>query len=299
MGSRQPRAERPSADVRLATAARLPAPDPDTDLVADELARRGIDVAVTQWDDPSVDWPATGLVVIRSTWDYHLRRDEFLAWARATEAATTLWNPAEVVAWNSHKGYLLDLERRGVPVVPTWLVRAGTATDLADGCRRRGWDTVVVKPAVSIGALGTGRFAADDPAAGRHLDALLAAGDVLVQPLLAEIEEGERSLVHLGGELSHAVDKRPAAGEYRIHEEFGGSVHAHEPTDAERSVARRCLAAVEHRLPYARVDLVASDDGPLVMELELIEPSLFLPQAPAGVERFAQVVADHLDGQGS
>jgi glutathione synthase/RimK-type ligase-like ATP-grasp enzyme len=150
---------------------------------------------------------------------------------------------------------------------------------------------VVIKPAVSGGAVGTERFPVTSPEAAAHVTRLAADGDVLVQPFVPGVTEGETSLVYFDGDLSHAVRKVPAAGDYRVHDHHGGTLHPHVATAAEQEVAEQTLAAAPATTAYARIDLVAGPDGPLVMEAELIEPELFLPHDPASVHRFARVLA--------
>ena len=202
-------------------------------------------------------------------------------------------NPPEVLAWNSHKGYLVEIAGAGVPVVPTRLVAAGEGAGLSAGEREL---ALVVKPAVSSGSRGAERFGPGDPAAAAHLADLVAEGDALVQPYVESVaEHGERSLIFLGGRLSHAVDKVPAPGDYRVQEMYGGRYRAHSPTAAEQAAAERALAAAPTAgLLYARVDMVEGPDGPQVMELELIEPELFLGFDAGAPDRLAARIAGAL-----
>ncbi len=248
-----------------------------------------------RWDDPSVDWSSFGAAWIRSTWDYTGRSDEFLTWTARVAALTRLWNPAEVVAWNSHKSYLLELAAAGVAVVPTEPVAAGTAVDLVALMDDRGWDEVVVKPAVGAGAVGAERVPRSRARAWTEADRARTAPDRLVQPLVVEVADGEVSLLVVEGRLTHAVRKVPAPGDFRVHAHLGGRELAHEPTPAERDLARAVLAVDAladgplasggEPLLYARVDCVTTAQGPQLMELELIEPSLFLPLAPPDARR--------------
>jgi glutathione synthase/RimK-type ligase-like ATP-grasp enzyme len=285
-------------DVALATMPSASHADGESALLVAELAARGVRAALVPWDAED-DWSRVPLVVSRSPWDYTARRGEFLAWARSVARVTRLLNPAELLVWNSHKGYLAELADAGVPVVPTTSLRAGA--DLAEQAgalqhaAATGADSdVVIKPAVSAGARGTLRAAAAGAEAREHLAALLREGDALVQPYLPQVEDGEVSLVLFAGVLSHAVRKLPAAGDFRVQEMHGGSVVAHEATDAERAVAAAVLAAVRWPAAYARIDLVTTGDGPLLMEAELIEPELFLPRDPAAAGRFADVLVQAL-----
>jgi glutathione synthase/RimK-type ligase-like ATP-grasp enzyme len=280
-------------DIVLATTADMPKPDPESHLLVDALARLGLTAELRPWDEDR-DWAEVPLVVSRTPWDYFLRYDDFVAWVRRVAAATRLENPPEVILWNAHKSYLLDLERTGIPVVATELVEHG-AGESAQARAFAGYDEVVVKPAVSGGALDTIRGRAGDSAARDHLSELAARGDVLVQPFLPEIlESGETSLIFFDGGFSHAVRKIPTAGEYRVQEEFGGAVVEHDPTPAEFAIAEAVLAASPAPTSYARIDLVELDFGPAVMEAELIEPELFLPTHPAAAARFAAVLARRL-----
>jgi glutathione synthase/RimK-type ligase-like ATP-grasp enzyme len=285
--------------VALATAAELELPDDETSMVAAALRRHGVDAVVEPWDG-AFDWANADLVVVRSTWDYVRRLDEFLSWIRHVDGATTLVNPASVVQWNAHKQYLAELAGAGVPVVPTTIVPRGThPADL----RRLVADAseVVVKPAVSASAYGTARGRLTDAGLAEHLRGLVTAGDVLVQPLVPSVlTDGEVSLVYLGGRFSHAVRKVAKAGDYRVQHEHGGTVQPHSPTNAEIAVAEATLAALPARCAYARVDVVSGASGPLLMEVELIEPQLFLDQAAGSEDRFAAVLAglSRPDGRG-
>jgi len=282
--------------VVLVTGRRMPVPDPESHLLVTALHDRGIEGALRPWDD-STAWASVPLVVVRSPWDYSGVRDEFLAWARSVGEVTRLVNAVEVLEWNSHKSYLLDLERAGVPIIATTLVPRGTSDADQASVLARHVAEVVIKPAVSVGAIGALRAASDSRIAADHLSALLADGDVLVQPLAVSVlEEGESSLIYFGGEFSHAIRKIPAAGDYRVQEHLGGSVVAHQPTSDEFDVGEAALAAAPASTSYARVDLVRVGDDPAVMELELIEPQLFLPHDPAAAGRFAEHIAALLRG---
>jgi glutathione synthase/RimK-type ligase-like ATP-grasp enzyme len=257
------------------------------------LQRRGAGVHTPAWNDPTVDWAAFDVAVIRTTWDYFTDRDAFVAWAATAAASTALWNPAEVVRWNTHKSYLLELEDRGAPVVPTaWLAR-GDQLDLGDLLASRGWSRAVVKPAVAAGAIGLARVDADDLAAGqRHLDGLLAAGDVMVQPYLPSVEtHGELSVVVVDGEVSHAVRKLPATGDFRIQEEYGGR---NVPVDLDRDtrdLATWLVDAAGTELLLARVDLLEDEVGALQLaELEATEPDLYLDVAPDAADRVVDAI---------
>ena len=274
-----------SLDLALVTCAELPEPDPDAAPLAAALAESGITSEVLAWDDLQADWSRARLTVLRSAWNYPQHRKAFLAWAKRTAELSALWNPLDVVRWNTYKGYLLELEQRGLPVTPTELIRRGAEISLEQLLDQRDWPEVVVKPAVSASSFRTLRVSNDNLAAGQtHLQSLLTDGDVLVQRYLSSVEDyGERALVWIDGELTHAVRKNPR---------FEGqdeavSTEAVPITHAESELARRVIDAVGTQLLYARVDVAPGPQGdPVLMELELVEPSLFFNQGPAALERF-------------
>jgi glutathione synthase/RimK-type ligase-like ATP-grasp enzyme len=264
--------------------------------LAEALRARGATTHAPRWDDPRVDWAGFDAVVVRTAWDYPARRDDFVAWAARVGELTALWNPADVLRWNTHKSYLIELEDRGAPVVPTAWLAAGDRVDLAALLASRGWERAVVKPAVGNGADGLLRTHDVGPAEGQaHLDAVLARGDVMVQPYLASIElQGEVSVVAIEGQVTHAVHKAPAAGEFRIQRQFGG-VYARLDLAGDgrdpAALARWVLEAAGHELLYARVDLVRDDGGVWQLaELELAEPDLYLGLAPEVGDTLARAI---------
>ena len=279
--------------VALATSAALPGLAPDDRLLLKALRARGLAAEPVVWEDRHYDWSAATVCVIRSAWDYAYRRQEFLAWVERVAGVIPLWNPAPVVAWNTHKRYLVDLAGRGVPTVPTRLLPAGTRTTLRAVREETGWGDLILKAAVAQTGRYLMRVPADREAEGqRHLDRLLPAEDMLAQPFLPGVTaEGETSLVYVDGAFSHAAHKRPAPGDFRVHDDFDGSLAAVQPSGAQQEVAEAALAAVGTPILYARVDLVPGPDGPVVMELELVEPDLYLATATGAAERLAAAVA--------
>lgn len=279
--------------VALATSAALPGLAPDDRLLLRALRARGLAAEPVVWEDRLYDWSGAALCVIRSAWDYAYRRQEFLAWVERVAAAMPLWNPAPVVVWNTHKRYLVDLAGRGVPTVPTRVLAAGSRVRLRALREETGWDDVILKAAVAQ----TGRYLLRVPAhreaeGQRHLDRLLPAEDMLAQPFLPGVTaDGETSLVYVDGAFSHAAHKKPAAGDFRVHDDYDGSLEPVTPTAAQRAVAEAAIAAIGTPVLYARVDLVPGADGPAVMELELVEPDLYLATAPGSAERLAAAVA--------
>lgn len=281
-----------STRIALVTGASMAKPDPESHLLVAALARRGIAAELVPWDSAQA-WASYRLVVVRTPWDYFARLQEFLDWARRTSALTDFVNPFSVIEWNSHKAYLRELASAGIATVPTlWLARG--AVDAATRLRDCGWEEVVVKPAVSIGAIGALRVRAADPACVWHVEQLVTEGDVLIQPFVASVAAaGEVSLIYFGGAFSHAIRKQPAPGDFRVQDMYGGTVHAHDPSDAEYELAARALACVPSPTAYARVDVVEFDHEPAVMEIELIEPELFLGASEFAADRFANVLQSH------
>jgi glutathione synthase/RimK-type ligase-like ATP-grasp enzyme len=254
------------------------------------LRARGVDVVQPCWDDPDVAWEAFDVVAVRTTWDYFARREEFLAWAEVVAKATRLVNPLDVLRWNTHKSYLIELEERGAPVVPTAWLGQGDRVELAEVLAARGWPSAVVKPAVGGGGEGLVRVGPGE--AGRaqpDLDRLLASGDVLVQPYLDAVEEaGELSVVLVEGDVTHVVRKRPRTGEYRVHEHRGGTYERVEPTADVVALARWMVESTGQELVLARLDLIEDEVGALqVVELEATEPDLYLEHAPEAAETLA------------
>jgi glutathione synthase/RimK-type ligase-like ATP-grasp enzyme len=269
-------------DVRLVSCADLPAPDPDTPILAAALEQRGATVDVRNWRDTTVDWAGARLTMLRSPWDYVDSVDEFVAWVQRAAAQTAFWNPAALVAWNVHKSYLLDLAERGAPIVPTVVLLRGSAAALDGIADAQGWNTLVVKPAVGVGAIGAGRFDVGDARAQAHLDELLAAGDVLVQPFVSSISTGEISVVLVDGRTTHAIRKRPAAGDYRVQENYGGDAAlVDDPPAAPVELAERVVEALPGATLYARVDMLQIGAQWHVLEVEVTEPSLWLDLAPS------------------
>lgn len=287
--------------IAIATAADFPNLDEDGDVLLAALRERDADAEPAVWTDSSVDWSSYDLVVVRSTWDYAPRRDEFVAWAHRVGGLTRLANPAAVIEWNTDKTYLRALAECGLPVVPTdWLVPGDVFVPPVDG-------EYVVKPAISAGSQDTNRYVAGDhdEVAKAHVDRLLAAGrTVMVQPYVSAVDTaGETALLFMGGQYSHAIRKGPLLTPAM--EAFEGhyleeQIEAREPSDVERLLGERVLDTLatvapvgRDQLTYARVDLLPGADGePLLIELELAEPSMFLVESADGGEKAAARFAD-------
>jgi glutathione synthase/RimK-type ligase-like ATP-grasp enzyme len=285
--------------------------DRDADLapLAAALEALGAAVDVGRWDDDARRaepgrMARFDLAVVRSPWRYHWDRDGFLAWTRAAAAVVPVHNPVPVLEWNTDKRYLADLAAAGLPVTPTTFVAPGDPLP-SDATMAAGGGDVVVKPTVSAGAKNTARYRSDETAAVRaHVDALHAAGKTaMVQPYLEAVDTaGETALVYVDGASSHALRKgpllRPGAGlvDGLYAEE---EIEARQPSADERALGARVLSWLDERFGgpplYARLDVIGGPDGrPVVLEVELTEPSLFHAVAPGSAERFAGAILARL-----
>lgn len=295
--------------IALATYSQLPGLDADDAPLLGALEARGADARAVVWDDPAEIWASYDLVVVRSTWDYVGRLDEFLAWARRVEAVSSLANPSTVLAWNTDKTYLQDLEAQGIAVVPTKFLDPAVHNEGRKiHARTPGRGEFVVKPSVSAGTMDTARYWSGDVkdrgAAMRHTRRLLTAGrGVMIQPYFSGIDEvGETALVYIGGTYSHAARKGALLqlGADPAGPSMTEDMSPREPSRAERELADAVVAVVPSLVPgydaaepllYTRVDLLPDEDGhPVVLEVEVTEPSLFLRLGAGAVDRFADAV---------
>lgn len=269
--------------LRVATCVTLPEPDGDEQPLAAALAEAGIDARLVAWDDPLVDWDAPVPTIIRSTWNYAFAPGAFRAWVDRVSASAPLLNPRDVVHENLDKRYLLELAARSVPVVPTTLVERGAMTDLPS-------TSCVIKPAIGAGSLHCKVFA-DGRDGAAHLAELTSVGAALVQPYIESVDTyGERSLIWIDGDFTHAIRKTPrfVGDRERVEGPFPIA-------DDERAVASAALAPYAERILYGRVDLVRDGSGqPMVMELELVEPSLFFTRQPGTAQRYVAGLARRL-----
>ncbi|MGH8051070.1 MAG: ATP-grasp domain-containing protein [Arenimonas sp.] len=275
--------------IALVTAIAAFALDEDLAPLADALRKAGAHIEILAWDDCSVSWKRFDAIVLRSTWDYTERLPEFLAWCEHTAKQTKILNPAEVVKWNTDKHYLADLAKKKCPVVESVFIEPGKAAD-----KFPDYAEFVVKPAVGAGSRDTQRYLAKDRATAiEHVQKLLdQKRAALIQPYLSEVDtKGETALIFFKGIFSHAIRKGPLLqlGEGPTDHLFAPeAITAREPTGEELEIAHQVLAAMPFKsLAYARVDLLPSSQGPMLLELELTEPSLFFEHAPGSAERFA------------
>ena len=268
--------------IVLATCRAKPALTSSDALLATELERAGATVVATPWDAVTSAHDNPGTVCLRSTWDYHRRWTEFQAWVGGfAKGNGRLWNPAETVLWNADKLYLRDLGEAGIGLPRTRWFEPGERPDAEVILRQWKLSRAVLKPRISATAFGTYLVSAGRALSDEEWKPLETSGGLL-QAFVPEVESrGEISLVYVDGEFSHAVRKRPAGGDFRVQRDFGGSVEAVTPSRSIHAFGDAVLAAVSRPWLYARVDLVETDRGPVLMELELIEPDLFLTSAAA------------------
>jgi glutathione synthase/RimK-type ligase-like ATP-grasp enzyme len=253
----------------------------------DAFTERGVDAEPVAWTDPHVDWDGYDVAVLRSTWDYVDDLAHFLeVTATIGRSRCTLLNPDDAVRWNADKHYLDDLGRMGVPIVPLVRGRRDDAPRIRTSIAEAGWDELVLKPAVGVG--GSGVVQASGATLQDVLDALSPDTEVMVQPFVdAILDEGELSFIFLGGELSHVLRKRPATGDFRAHGIYGGTVECIESDPVDARAVEAMLARLPFDLLYARFDMVRFDGRLAVLELELIEPMLYLDLAPGSAGRLA------------
>jgi glutathione synthase/RimK-type ligase-like ATP-grasp enzyme len=257
----------------------------------------GIDAIPAVWSRAEIDWDSFDALVMRSPWDYFERAVEFRRWLDSRIASgVRMCNSREILDWNFDKSYLQDLARKGVELVPTVCVARRERADIVALARARGWDEVVVKPTVGGGGYRVHRFRLDEfPRHAAGIEEILVDRGVLVQPFLPEVMTGgELSLLFFDGVYSHAVRKRPAAGDYRVQFQYGGT---NEDAEVSGALVEQAHVCIEHTpgLPvYARVDGVVKDGRFLLMELEVFEPLMFLARHPEAPGRFARAIRGRL-----
>ena len=282
-----------AVELRIATCRPLPEPDPDEALLLRALTRAGVSVRMAPWHDDGERWDEPIPTLVRSTWDYIHDVDGFLTWVGRAAEAAPFWNGVDVITGNVHKRYLLDLDAAGIPVASTVLVERHATGDLGAISAARGWEDVVVKPAVGASSFGTHRYQREQLVDGQlHLEWLLERTDALVQPYLRSVDaSGERALIWIDGEFTHAVRKTPRFSDGDEHVSAAIAI-----APDELALGERVLAPMAADLLYARVDVARDDAGaPLVMEVELIEPSLYLLQHPPALVRLVGAVVRRLE----
>lgn len=269
----------------------------DDHLLTLALEKRGISAVRLNWADERVTWSDFDAIVFRTTWDYYERIDEFSAWLKKTASQTKIINSPELVWWNMDKHYLGDLEKSGVSVVPSVFIEKGSKLELSRILNEKGWENAVIKPCISGGAWHTYLIDSHNIAQiSTIVEPLLDKHAFLVQPFLEEVRiTGEDTLMVFDGEVTHAVRKKPKSGDFRVQDDHGGTVHDHTPLPEQIQLAERAMAACPSRPVYGRVDMVRNSDGIwMVMELEIIEPELWLRFSPEAANNFAEAIQKSL-----
>ena len=298
VGAQNPEATRGS--VALVTCREALGIDYDMPLLLEAVRATGIAVDEVCWDDESIDWSTYDQVVIRSTWDYHRRYDEFMQWVRAVSAVSTISNSVDVIAWNTDKHYLAEVAEMGLPVVPTIFIEPSDTDWLDDVGMLLATGDVVVKPTISAGSNDTERHSNID-VAQKHISELLSAQrSVMLQPYMADVDvESETGLVFIDGKFSHAFAKGALLAQEK---NMSGGLYAEEeigvrqPTAEQMQIGERSVKWLLSRfgkLLYARVDLLPTAQGPVIIEIELTEPSLYLLLHPDAASELANALITH------
>lgn len=270
----------------------------DDQLLQTALANHGLSSVRVDWADPNVDWSRFRCAVFRTTWDYFERRHEFTEWLARVRNQTRLCNDAALIDWNMDKHYLADLEAKGISIVPSKFIERGSTVTLRELLDESGWDEAIIKPCISGAARHTYRInRASAPALEPIVRQLLTDESLILQPFQQSVmSHGEDTLMLFNGRFTHAVKKVPKRGDFRVQDDHGGTVHPHEPSDAQIEFAQRAMAACPSAPAYGRVDIVQDNHGNLaVMELELIEPELWLRNHPPAATAFANAIVWSLD----
>lgn len=267
-------------------------------LLQNTLEKRGYKVACAYWNDPDYDWSQTRAVVFRSIWDYFERYDEFISWLNMVKDHTQLINPKSLIDWNVDKHYLADLEEKGIAIVPTVFVDTGKYRSIHEVCEEKGWEDVVIKPAIAGSAFHTYKV----KKAARHsfeilFKDLVGERDMLIQPFQETIISlGEASLMIFNGKYTHSILKKAKEGDYRVQENFGGGVYDYTPTPEEISFAENVFKMCDPMPAYGRVDIIWNVDGAILLgELEIIEPELWIRNCPEAAENFVDGIVHYLN----
>jgi glutathione synthase/RimK-type ligase-like ATP-grasp enzyme len=279
--------------IAVATSKDFPNLTGDDQSLVQPLQDRGIEATAAIWSDPNYDWAVCDMVVIRSCWDYHLRVTEFLSWIDSLETRQIkVWNSPSTIRWNADKIYLRELEAKGIAIVPTLWFDSAKRISLSDALCQAGWDKAVIKPRISATAHRTKLISIEQAEDAQTLfDELRNGPGVMVQKFIADItREGEWSLMFFDAKFSHAVLKIPKVGDFRVQHDFGGEEKLATPPAFVLKAAEDIIGLVPDSL-YARVDGVVEDQTFLLMELELIEPALFLTNSPGAAEKLAAAIA--------
>ncbi|MCR9173558.1 MAG: hypothetical protein NXI10_13740 [bacterium] len=262
-------------------------------LLAEACERLGMNVHRTAWDDPKMDWSSTKFVIFRTTWDYFERFPEFSQWLDKVQHQTQLINSKALIYWNLDKKYLLELEGKGVRIPGTMYIETGTSDSLVSLVQQSGWKKCILKPAVSGAARHTYKFDATDAEQYNAIfSELIASESIMLQEYQEQImTKGEVSYMLFGGKYSHSILKKAKPGDFRVQDDFGGTLHEYRPSEAEIQFAEHALLQCPELPVYARVDVFWNNQDELVLgELELIEPELWFRKNNSSADACAKAV---------
>lgn len=265
----------------------------EQELLKSAFEAQGLKVDITYWDNPSYEWQQTKSVLFRTVWDYFERFDEFWDWLEQVKTKTRLINSYELIKWNIDKHYLRDLKNNGIQVVPTYFADRGNNISLQEIANLNDWKHIVIKPAISASAFNTYKIINDEIEQKEQLfHELLQTHDMLVQPFFPTISElGEASLMVFGGKFTHAILKKAKAGDFRVQDDFGGTVHDYNPTQEEIKFAEKVFQSCTSLPIYGRVDIVWDSNKHIYLsELEIIEPELWIRNRPESANKIAEAV---------
>ena len=265
----------------------------EQELLKSAFEAQGLKVDITYWDNPTYEWQETKSVLFRTIWDYFERFDEFWEWLEQVKTKTRLINSFELIKWNIDKHYLKDLSSWGIETVPTYFADKGCNMKLHEIAKRNQWNDLVIKPAISASAFKTYKILANEIQANEKLfNSLVQERNMLVQPYFETITQlGEASLMVFDGKFTHAILKKAQPGDFRVQDDFGGTVHNYIPTKAEINFAEKIFETCKTKPVYGRVDIVWDNDKNFYLsELEIIEPELWIRNYPKCAERIAEAV---------
>ncbi len=266
-------------------------------LLQEALEALGLKVTRKDWADPDFDWSSTKCAIFRTTWDYFDRLDEFKFWLDKVEPLTQFINPISQIRWNMDKWYLNDLKDKGIKVVETRYIKKGAQKSLTQIVEESGWQEVILKPTIAGAARHTYRLNPGNTSDHEELFVeLIAKEDMMIQPFQKNImTKGEVSFMVIGGKYTHSVLKKGKAGDFRVQDDFGGTLHEYNPTPEETTFAEEVAEACEPLPAYARVDVMWDNEGELsVSEVELIEPELWFRRNKEAAEKLATVIKNTL-----
>lgn len=266
----------------------------EENLIRDALQNNGLRVDVAYWDDVNYDWSKTKIALIRTTWDYYQHISKFISWIDKVSEQTTLVNSKKLLKWNLDKSYLFDLEKNGVRIVPTVIVKKNNFKTLIEITNEKQWNEIIIKPAISAAAYHTYRLKKEEfKNFENKFSDLVKNHDMLIQPFFASIlNQGEASLMLVNGHFTHSILKKAKAGDFRVQDDFGGMVYGYEASKNEINLAEKVFSSCDEIPLYGRVDIMWDDVGlPTVSELEIIEPEIWMRNYP----KYAEYLADAIN----